>query len=314
MAQKRSWEYKIFPRTKAFAAPGKNATTWTASNEGYRFIPSGGVSSYVSSELLSMNLSHIAWAGSSNSTPGLLDLTFPNICSPDPSTQYIVRTIFSGCDNPATQLTSMDTITINLTGSINATVTTTNTSCGSPSGTIIVDVPASAVLPFSYVLDGGTPVISSSFTHTFTNVAQGPHTVIVTDGNNACTSTINIIVNQTNTLNATTSSTAPACGTSSNGTITVTPTNGSAPYTFSLDGGAPQAGSAPYTFINVTAGLHNVIVTDASNCVTNSIPVTVQTGASPTATVSGGTFCATGTTTLTTTGATGGTFSASPAG
>jgi hypothetical protein len=36
--------------------------------------------------------------------------------------------------------------------------------------------------------------------------------------------------------------------------------------------------------------------------------------ASPTATVSGGTFCATGTTTLTTTGATGGTFSASPAG
>src|SRR4029453_2163533 len=34
----------------------------------------------------------------------------------------------------------------------------------------------------------------------------------------------------------------------------------------------------------------------------------------PTATVSGGTFCTTGTTTLTTTGATGGTFSATPAG
>jgi hypothetical protein len=34
----------------------------------------------------------------------------------------------------------------------------------------------------------------------------------------------------------------------------------------------------------------------------------------PTATVSGGTFCASGTTTLTTTGATGGTFSATPAG
>src|SRR4029453_16150609 len=40
--------------------------------------------------------------------------------------------------------------------------------------------------------------------------------------------------------------------------------------------------------------------------------VTVST--SPTATVSGGTFCASGTTTLTTTGATGGTFSAAPAG
>ncbi|HEX3164886.1 MAG TPA: T9SS type B sorting domain-containing protein, partial [Chitinophagaceae bacterium] len=40
----------------------------------------------------------------------------------------------------------------------------------------------------------------------------------------------------------------------------------------------------------------------------------VTVSSSPTATVSGGTFCATGTTTLTTTGATGGTFSAFPAG
>jgi hypothetical protein len=40
----------------------------------------------------------------------------------------------------------------------------------------------------------------------------------------------------------------------------------------------------------------------------------VTVSAQPTATVSGGTFCATGTTTLATTGATGGTFSAAPAG
>src|SRR4029079_13343626 len=40
----------------------------------------------------------------------------------------------------------------------------------------------------------------------------------------------------------------------------------------------------------------------------------VTVSSSPTATVSGGTFCATGTTTLTTTRATGGTFSAAPAG
>jgi lipopolysaccharide export system protein LptA len=40
----------------------------------------------------------------------------------------------------------------------------------------------------------------------------------------------------------------------------------------------------------------------------------VTVSAQPTATLSGGTFCTTGTTTLTTTGATGGTFSATPAG
>src|SRR5438876_7466295 len=43
---------------------------------------------------------------------------------------------------------------------------------------------------------------------------------------------------------------------------------------------------------------------------TNTVTISSQ----PTATVSGGTFCATGTTTLTTTGATGGTFSSLPSG
>ena len=275
-----------FSRTKAVAAPGKNATTWTASNEGYRFVPSGGVSNYVSSELLSMNLSHIAWASSSNSTPGLLDITFPNICSPNPSTQYIIRTIFSACDNPATQLIGMDTITINLTGSLNAEAVATNTACGPPSGTITVNVPANASPPFSYVLDGGVPVVSPEFTHTFTNVAQGSHTVVVTDGNNACSSTINVMVNQTNTLNATISTTpTSACAAAGNGTVTVIPVNGSAPYSFSLDGSPPQTGAVPYTFINVSGGLHNVIVTDAFNCVSNNIPVTVATSTVLTTTI-----------------------------
>lgn len=267
-----------FSRTKAVAAPGKNATIWTAVNEGYRFVPSGGVSRFISSELLSLNLSHIGWANASVSTPGLLDLTFPNICSPNSSTQYIVRTIFSACDNPAIQLSSMDTITINLTGSINASATATNTACGPPSGTITVNVSAGATPPFTYVLDGGTPVVSPAFTHTFTNVAQGPHTVVVTDGNNTCTSTINIMVNQINLLNAITSTTpASACAATGNGTITVTPVNGSPPYTFSLDGSIPIAGAGPFTFTNVAGGLHNIIVADAFNCVTNNIPVTVET-------------------------------------
>ena len=44
--------------------------------EGYRFVPSGGASRFVSSELLAMDLSHIAFANSSCSTPGLLDHYF----------------------------------------------------------------------------------------------------------------------------------------------------------------------------------------------------------------------------------------------
>ncbi len=266
-----------FSRTKAVAAPGKNATTWTASNEGYRFVSTGGASRYVSSELLAMNLSHIAWANSSNTTAGLLDLTFPNICSPATSTQYIVKTIFSACDNPVTQLISMDTIIINLTGSLNATATTTNTACGPPSGTITVNVPAGSTLPLSYTLDGGTPVVIGALTHTFTNVAQGQHTIVVTDGN-GCTSNVNVTVNITNSINANTSTTPTVCGAASNGTITIAPIGGIAPFTFILDAGAPQAGPAPYTFANVSAGPHTIIVNDASGCITNPITVNVATG------------------------------------
>jgi hypothetical protein len=263
-----------FSRTRAVAAPGKNAAPWTASNEGYRFVPSGGASRFVSSELLAMDLSHIAFASSSRSTPGLLDLTFPNICSRAPLTQYIVKTIYSACENSATLLTSLDTITINLTGSINATSTTTNTTCGPPSGTITVNIPTNAVPPFSYVLDGGAPVSSPAFTHTFINIAQGPHTVVVTDGNNSCSGSINVTVNRNNTLSATTSSTASsACG--GGGTITVTPANGSAPYNFSLDGGNPQTSALAFTFNNVAAGLHNIIITDANGC-TTSVTATID--------------------------------------
>jgi hypothetical protein len=281
-----------FSRTKAVAAPGKNATAWSASNEGYRFVPSGGSSRFVSSELLTMNLSHLAFANSSSSTPGLLDITFPGICSTAPSTQYIVRTIFSACDNPAVQLTSMDTITVNLTGNLNAIVTATNTACGPPSGTITVNVPAGAIPPFSYALDGGTPVVSSAFTHTFTNIAQGPHTVTVSDANNACTSSVNITVNQTNTLTTTVTKTDVLCNDASNGTITVTqPTAGSAPFQYSLDGITWQASNV---FNGLVAGTYTVHYRESTGCqgsqpvtITQPTQLTASSSAPPIATVGG---------------------------
>jgi gliding motility-associated-like protein len=58
----------------------------------------------------------------------------------------------------------------------------------------------------------------------------------------------------------------------------VTPNSGTAPYTYSLDGGPGQSGGSPYTFINVSAGPHTIVVTDAANCVSNSISENVAAG------------------------------------
>lgn len=72
---------------------------------------------------------------------------------------------------------------------------------------------------------------------------------------------------------------ATSCSGASNGTITVTPTNGTAPYTYSLDGAPAVAGAAPYTFTNISSGTHTVVVFDAISCV--SAPLTALVTAGP---------------------------------
>ena len=63
-----------------------------------------------------------------------------------------------------------------------------------------------------------------------------------------------------------------------------------------------------------TPGTYDITYSFGTAPCTGTATSQVTVSNQPTATVSGGTFCATGTTTLTTTGATGGTFSATPAG
>lgn len=266
-------------RNAARWAPGKNAVQWTSTNEGYRFTPAGGTSKFISSQLFTLTGTLVATADTSTTTAGLLDISFPNICAPAGPTQYEVVTTFSACDNPANLLVSRDTITLNRTNTLGATSSFTNTTCGPPSGTITVTIPAGVgTAPFSYVLDGGTPVVTPALTYTFTGVAAGPHTVVVTDASTGCSSTINVNITQTSSITATTNSAATTCSGVNNGTITVTPTNGSAPYSYVLDGGVPVSGGSPYTFTGLSAGNHTIVITDASGCISNTITVNVATG------------------------------------
>ncbi|HSU26848.1 MAG TPA: gliding motility-associated C-terminal domain-containing protein [Chitinophagaceae bacterium] len=275
-------------RNMAIAAPGKNNTAWSENNTGYRFIPSAGGSRYVVSEMYTMGGSLIRTADTATTTAGILDLSFPNICPPGGTTQYVVKTTFSSCSNPVDQLISFDTITVNRTNSLNATGTTTNTSCGPPSGTIAITMPAGVgTPPYSYVLDGGIPQVTAATNYTFNNVSMGPHTVVVTDASLGCTSTVNVTVNLTTVLSISTSTAATSCPGVNDGGVTVTTVNGTGPYSFSLDGGAPQFGPIPFTFNNVPAGNHTVRVVDLSNgCLTTPIPVTVGTGPAINTTVS----------------------------
>ncbi len=266
-------------RDAAVWVAGRNNSTWGDNNSGYRFVPSGGTSRYVISEMLDMTGTVIATADTLTTTAGLLDIRYPNFCVPAGTNQYVVRTRFSACDNPANILTSLDTITINRTSSLGATATTTNASCGPPDGIITVTVPAGVgTSPYTFVLDGGSPVTGPS-PYTFTNVASGAHTVLVTDASAGCTSSIPVTVLLSGTISATVNTVPTACVGSNTGSVIITAAGGTGPYTFSLDGGPPVAGVIPYTFSNVTAGGHTVYINDlGTGCNSGSIFVSVLNG------------------------------------
>jgi gliding motility-associated-like protein len=173
----------------------------------------------------------------------------------------------------------------------NGSVVTANavpsaTSCsGAADGSVVV-TPTNGSGPYTFVLDGGAQTQTGG-TATFTGLTPGSHTVVVTDNPSSCQSNpITFTINVGPALTANAVPNATSCSGASNGTITVTPTNGTAPYTFSLDGGPFLPGAAPYTFNNVPVGPHTIRVTDASNCVTNIINVDVVAGPALTTTVS----------------------------
>lgn len=104
---------------------------------------------------------------------------------------------------------------------------------------------------------------------TFTDLPAGTHTVTVQDAN-GCTTTLPVSLTEPNALAiATSNETAVLCFGDANGSVTVTPTEGTAPYTVSVDGFATSqtvAGGATYTFTGLAAGTYTASVRDAHNC------------------------------------------------
>lgn len=156
---------------------------------------------------------------------------------------------------------------------------------------------------------GGTPGYTyswspgSAVTPTISGLSAGTYTVIVNDLNN-CPATISVTVTEPSTLlSAFSSSSNPSCFNSTNGTITVSATGGTIPYSYLWSDG--QTGS---TAVNLVTGTYSVTVTDANGCVTTdnmllTQPTQVITSAGPNDTICLG---SSGTLTSTATGGAGG--------
>jgi gliding motility-associated-like protein len=266
-------------RTRGVAAPGRNTGSWTAQNEAYRFTPSGGVSRFISSELYTMGGSLVTTATASGNTPGLIDLTFPNVCPAGNSQQFVVRTKYSSCNDPNTIITTEDTITVNKTNSLNATANVANINCASGgAGSITVNVPAnSGTPPYSYSINGG-PMQSNNV---FSGLTTGNYVVFATDPN-GCSSTLNLSITQSGSLTSQVSTANTACSGVNNGSITVFPLSGTAPYQYSINGGPLQSSNI---FSNLAPGSYSIFIRDAFGC-TQTQTAIVNAGTGLTASIS----------------------------
>ena len=155
------------------------------------------------------------------------------------------------------------------------TATATNSTCSNNNGSITAQG-SNGTAPYKYSLDG----ITYQTSPLFSNRASGPYTVYIRDANNYIKTT-SVTVGYI-CLQVTATPGPTTCG-RSNGTITVTATNGTPPYSYSLDGINFQASNL---FAGLPAGNYpNITAKDASGTATTAATITDIAGPQPSITI-----------------------------
>jgi gliding motility-associated-like protein len=179
---------------------------------------------------------------------------------------------------------------------------TTNILCyGNATGSISASVNG-GVAPYSYSWNS-SPVQTTPIA---TNLAAGSYVVTVTDAN-GCVQSASATLSQPSTpITVSTYVTNVSCFGNSTGTVSVSTSGGTAPYTYAWNTSPVQTST---TVANLSAGTYVVTITDANGCTQTASAAVTQPAAALNGNITGQTnvLCygnATGTATVTTTGGT----------
>lgn len=161
------------------------------------------------------------------------------------------------------------------------TVNSTNTLCGSNTGSISASG-AGGSLPYTYSIDGFT----FQGTGSFTNLGAGVYTVTIKDAG-GCSTTATVTIINSNGPSLTFTKTDALCS-SNNGTITANGSGGAPPLEYSIDGSTFQLNNF---FTGLSAGTYTLTVKDATGCL-NEVVVTIANTGGPTLTATpAATYC-----------------------
>ncbi|MCQ0112847.1 T9SS type B sorting domain-containing protein [Zhouia amylolytica] len=133
---------------------------------------------------------------------------------------------------------------------------------------------------YQFSIDGGTSWFNADATtpntYTFTNLTPGTYTVNVKDASSCQGTPIDVTINETLTLSATSQSNVDCFG-SNNGSAVITVNDFIPPYSYSVNGTPTASGqtSGTINLDNLAPGTYNVEVTDGNGC-TADASVTIE--------------------------------------
>ncbi|MGD1848927.1 MAG: LamG-like jellyroll fold domain-containing protein, partial [Salibacteraceae bacterium] len=127
--------------------------------------------------------------------------------------------------------------------------------CGISNGAVDISISGGAA-PYTHLWSNGAT------TEDIASIPAGTYTITITD-NSGCTTTANYNVNNINGANASSVVTEPLCNGDNNGSIDVTTSGGTAPYTY-----AWSTGASTEDLNTLADGTYTLTITDATGCLT----------------------------------------------
>ncbi|MEN9742347.1 MAG: hypothetical protein RLZZ65_152 [Bacteroidota bacterium] len=168
-------------------------------------------------------------------------------------------------------------VAVNGSSSIALSAITINqlASCNQSNGSVSINA-TGGIGTLTYSINNGTAQNSN----TFTGLSAGQYTYQVNDGS-GCSVIGNFELLASSVITASVQQTVlNACAGDQNATLVVTPSGGTAPFSYTINNGADQANN---TFVNLGAGTYTIGIIDANGCstslsyvVTAPAPINIQ--------------------------------------